>query len=124
MQWSPPLCMRLGGSRGLMWCGVRVFLALLVGVALGFAAGFLAFESPIGDRTTDVADVEDRLLRAERRAGTTADFATCRARQAGDGREFLCEVLYGISGGTVDDVRTFSATVSESGAVAFTPRGP
>jgi hypothetical protein len=107
-----------------MWRRVRVFLALLVGLALGFGAGFLVFGSPIGDRTTDVADVEDRLLRAERRAGTTADFATCRPRQAGGGREFLCDVLYGMSGGTVDDVRTFSATVSDSGAIAFSPRGP
>jgi hypothetical protein len=99
-------------------------LILLVGLALGFCAGLLLFNSPIDGTTTGVTDIEDRLLRNERRAGATADSARCRARQAGRGREYLCEVFYGITGGTVDDIRMFEARVSDSGTISFRPRDP
>jgi hypothetical protein len=76
---------------------MRIFVALLVGLALGLGGGWALFERPWKSDTTtkgatavNAAFVADALLRQQRSEGAEFDSASCSERQASAGREYVC----------------------------------
>ena len=57
---------------------MRVLAALLVGLAIGFGAGYVAFGSPFGSSQIDRIEAADRLTAHLRTTGADATSADCR----------------------------------------------
>lgn len=86
---------------------MRYLAVAVVCLAIGFGAGYLAFDWPFGgsDGPDEAEVVGDQLLHDLRRDGaSSADSASCGHQQASD--DFRCTVLFDITGSTAD-IRTY-----------------
>jgi hypothetical protein len=99
---------------------VRLVVALLFGIALGFGGGYAVFEQP-WETGLSRAEIESRLLRQERAEGREADRTDCLRRQGSD-TEWLCTVTYALDARVPESMLTFEARVSGD-SVTFTSRG-
>jgi hypothetical protein len=94
---------------------MRVVLALVVGLAVGFGAGFLVFDWPFGGGTQDrSAEVSDQLVRRLRADGQSIQFANCSPRQA-TSSQYNCEAVADDAAFTVRYVVTMRA----DGSIAY-----
>lgn len=100
---------------------MKLVAAVIGGVVVGFVVAWLVFAWPTGSNRLSKSTVESRLLRQERAQGRPADDASCAERQATGGHEYLCQVVYGLTGDQASDIRSFVATL-DGQSVSFTAR--
>jgi hypothetical protein len=94
---------------------MRVVVVLVIGLAIGFGAGYVAFEEPIsGDDGVTAGYVEDRLERSE----ILVKSSTCTKVGGSGGKRWTCEAIAGLPG-SANFALTYDAIVQPDESVVF-----
>ena len=99
---------------------MRVVLVLVMGLAIGFGAGYIAFDDPFSSDDDDgvtAAYVEDRLKRRE----ILVKSSTCTKVDGSDGKRWTCEAIVGLPS-SPNFASTYDAIVQPDKSVVFGKR--